>query len=111
MHTFLSFLVFAVALFAWAYLLFVLGSRADTEGVYAMCAPSRHANITGQTAAPPRRILAELAAPAGWHDELPIVVTDWLTPVVVESEAAPVVVNSNRTAARFGALELRGGAQ
>ncbi len=123
----------AAILIGWGIMIFALASRdcncgaGDDYG--ALCAPRRYDAYTAQPAAAPRHILAELAPPAEWRDvmhvalvsapaaqyddpdggdELPLAVTDWPTPAVVEPEAVPVVVN--RTAARFGALELKGGA-
>jgi hypothetical protein len=125
----------AAVLLGWGILIFAIASRQRTN-IYGdddydstLCAPSRRANITASVPHSQRRVLGP---PAGWHepvhvaivpapvevddlddwddgDELPLVVEDWPTPVVVAP--APVPVVANRTAARFANLELRGGAK
>lgn len=113
----------AVVALTWGLVLWRLGFGGNDA--YGMCAPSRHAAITGSTAQPARRIVAELAPPAGWRDvrhvailaeparveyadepaELPIAVENWPLPAVVEPEPVPVVVDRW---ARFSALEVTG---
>ena len=60
----------AVLLVGWGVFIFTLASRGDTlHGAdYGMCAPARYDSYTAQPAAAPRRIVAELAPPAGWRD-------------------------------------------
>lgn len=111
----------AVVAVTWGLLLWRLGFGGNDA--YGMCAPSRHAAITGSTAQPARRIVAELAPPAGWHEhgaivpaparveyadepaELPIAVEDWPIPAAVQPEPVAVVVDR---LARFSALEVQG---
>lgn len=111
-----------VVFVTWGLLVFRLAGGGDDA--YGMCAPARNASITASTTQPARRIVAQLAPPAGWRegeltailpeparveygddpDELPLAVEDWPVPAVVEPEPVPVVVDRW---ARFGALEVR----
>lgn len=118
----------------WGVFIFTLASRGDTlhGDTYGMCAPARYDAYTAQPAATPRRIIAELAPPAGWRDvvpvaavpapaaaqyddfdgwdendgdELPLIVEDWPKLQAAQTEPLPIVVNW--TAARFANLEVR----
>lgn len=122
----------AVLLVGWGVFIFTLASRGDTlHGAdYGLCAPARYDSYTGQPAAAPRRIIAELAPPAAWRD-VPALVTivpapatveddpdeldewgdepwlvteDWPKRQAAQTEPVPLVVG--RTAARFGSLEI-----
>lgn len=104
------------------------GNTVYTPDEYGMCAPARYESLTASCPQrAPRRIVAELAPPAGWRDvpphvaivpapaavahddgdpdELPLIVEDWPMPAVVEPDLVPVVVNRW---ARFSALEVQG---
>ena len=140
-------LAFASALLmGWGVVVFTLASRGGNT-VYdpddydsTLCAPSRHADITANTAQPaaaPRRIVAELAPPAGWRDVGHVAILPaaaavqydawdededpdeldawgdepWLVvedwPKQQAAQPEPVPLVVNRTAARFASLEVR----
>lgn len=84
----------------------------DDDYASAYCTPSRYDSLTARRRNSRTYRLDDLAAPTPEPvpDELPIAVSDWPVPAVVESPAVvepgavPVVVGW--TAARFAALEL-----
>jgi hypothetical protein len=84
----------------------------DWEDTYGYCTPSRRATLTASRVEPEVGIVPDLAPAVELVPDLaPIAVGDWPTrqtveaPAVVEPELVPVVVN--RTAARFGSLEIK----
>ena len=133
----------AVLLVGWGVLIFTLASRGDTlHGAdYGMCAPARYDSYTAAPPPAPRRIVAELAPPAGWREgELVAILAEparveyaggddgedgdeldgwgdepWLVaedwPQQQVAAVEPVPMIVNRTAARFASLELGGGAR
>lgn len=132
----------AVLLVGWGLFIFRLASNGgntlyDPDDYGSLCAPRRYEPLTAQPAAAPRRILAELAPPAGWRDvvhvpapvaaqvddfadwdlddldpePLPVAVPTRPTRQPVEQPAVveeePVPVVVGWTAARFASLEVR----
>jgi hypothetical protein len=78
----------AALLVGWGALIFTLASRGgntlyDPE-VTAMCAPARYDSLTGQPADAPRRIIAQLAPPAGWREAGHVAITP--APAVVKND-------------------------
>ena len=57
----------AVVAVTWGLVVFRLAGGGTTDA-YGMCAPARYEPLTARPAEPPRRIVAELAPPAGWRD-------------------------------------------
>lgn len=57
----------AVVFVTWGLLVFRLAGGGTTDA-YGMCAPARYEPLTARPADAPRRIIAELAPPAGWRD-------------------------------------------